>query len=60
MSGMFIAIGKDENECMVHVDKLTNLLKPTVPLLPQITKQMESRYELTLIKNAEAIQYIIY
>ena len=55
MSGMFIAIGKDENECMVYVDKLTNLLKPTVPLLPQITKQMESRYELTLIKNAEAI-----
>lgn len=55
MSGMFLALGKDENECRVHVDKLTNLLKPTVPILPQITKQMESRFELTLIKNAEAI-----
>jgi hypothetical protein len=55
MSGMFIAIGNDENECMVLRDKLTDLLKRTTPMLPQITQQMQSRYELTLIKNAEAI-----
>ena len=55
MSGMFVAIGKDENECMVFKERLAGLLKPTVPMLPQIKQQMESRYELTLIKNAEAI-----
>jgi hypothetical protein len=55
MSGMFVAVGNDENECRVLVDNLTNLLKPTTPLLPQITQQMQSRFELTLIKNAEAI-----
>jgi hypothetical protein len=51
--GVYVAIGKDENEVMVLHDKLANFQQPTVPLLPQITQQMQSRYELTLIKNAE-------
>lgn len=55
MAGTFIAFGKDENDCLVMKEKLTNLLKPSVPVLPQIGQQMLSKYELTLIKNAEAI-----
>ena len=53
--GVYAAIGKDENDCMVLHDKLAGLAQPNVPPMPQITQQMQSRYELTLIKNAEAI-----
>ncbi|EKX41719.1 hypothetical protein GUITHDRAFT_74499 [Guillardia theta CCMP2712] len=63
LSGLYVAFGDtneeaealDEHACMALHDKANNLLKPSVPPLPVVSQQMQSRFKLTLIKNAEAI-----